>query len=290
MDLVADLQSLGFSQHEARAYVYLLQRPLSTGYEVSKGAGLPRANAYKVLESLSSKEVIQQLSTNPVRYAALPADQVLGRIRRHTEQLCADLARRLTQLERPNEVELFWNVRGVHRIREKAAAMIEGARRRVVISLWSEDLPDYAAALRAAHESGATVIANVFGPGDLGFGQVYRHEDSSKVVSGRLITLAVDYSEALIASLDEPGSGVYTQNPTLVHLVEKLIRDESYLAEIYARFERELEAAYGAHLIDLRRRLLPPELTSRLEVVLGLSPSRQRDPEAVAERGQGGAS
>ena len=270
MDLLGDLQKLGFSAHEARVYVFLLQQPLSTGYEVSKGTGLPRANAYKVLESLVAKDAVQPLSTNPVRYAALPAEQVVGRIRRETDLLCETVTRQLAELRQPDDVDLFWNVRGAHRVREKALAMIRGARRRVVISLWSEDLPDYAPSLRAAHEVGAVVIANVFGPGDLGFGQVYRHEDSSKVVGDRLITLAADYAEALTASLDDPASGVYTRNPTLVLMVEKLIRDESYLAEIFGRFRAELEATYGPHLLELRQRLLPPELAERLEAVIGM--------------------
>lgn len=268
MDLLGDLQKLGFSAHEARAYVYLLQQPLSTGYEVSKGTGLPRANAYKVLESLVAKEAIQPLSTSPIRYAALPGEQVVGRIRRETDLLCERVAQQLAELRQPDDVDLFWNVRGARRVREKALTMIQGARRRVVISLWSEDLPDLAPALRAAHEAGAVVIANVFGSGDLGFGQVYRHEDSSKVVGGRLVTLAVDYAEALTASLDDPASGVYTRNPTLVLMVEKLIRDESYLAEIFGQFRAELSAAYGPHLLELRKRLLPPELARRLETVI----------------------
>ena len=40
----------------------------------------------------------------------------------------------------------------------------------------------------------------------------------------------------------------------LVRLVEKLIRDESYLAAIYARFGPELEREFGPHLAALRRR------------------------------------
>src|SRR5688572_15290864 len=50
--LLQDLQALGFSDYEARAYMVLLTASPATGYEVSKLASLPRANAYTVLESL----------------------------------------------------------------------------------------------------------------------------------------------------------------------------------------------------------------------------------------------
>jgi len=58
-----------------------------------------------------------------------------------------------------------------------------------------------------------------------------------------MVALTVDYAEALVASFDEPVTGVVTHNRTLVWLVEKLNRDESYLASIYERFPGELEAA-----------------------------------------------
>ena len=55
-DLQLDFQALGFSDHEARAYLALYRLQPATAYEVSKLAALPKANAYSVLESLSKKE------------------------------------------------------------------------------------------------------------------------------------------------------------------------------------------------------------------------------------------
>jgi hypothetical protein len=52
-------------------------------------------------------------------------------------------------------------------------------------------------------------------------------------------------------------------------LVEKLIRDETYLAAIYERFRSELEATYGPHLVELRRKLLPAEQAERLVSIVG---------------------
>jgi hypothetical protein len=90
------------------------------------------------------------------------------------------------------------------------------------------------------------------------------------VVSGHLVALAIDYQEALVASLDEPTTGVVTRNRTLVSLVEKLIRDEAYLAAIYEQCSTELEAAFGPHLVNLRRRLLPAQDAERLVAITTL--------------------
>jgi len=70
--------------------------------------------------------------------------------------------------------------------------------------------------------------------------------------------------------LDTPATGVVTQNRTLVRVVEKLIRDEAYLASIYERFPEELESVFGPHLVDLRRRLLPETDAEQLIAITAL--------------------
>src|SRR5689334_22741109 len=94
--LVDELFQLGFTRSEAQVYIYLLQQPLATGYEVSKGTGLPRANAYQVLETLSTrKQAITAVSAEPVRYAPVPPERLLGRISAETERRCRELGQQL---------------------------------------------------------------------------------------------------------------------------------------------------------------------------------------------------
>lgn len=135
--------------------------------------------------------------------------------------------------------------------------------------MWADDLDWLAGSLRAASHSGCQVVVNVFGDADLDFGEVFRHEAPARTVGGHLLTLAVDYRTALVASFDDPVGAVFTEHPALVRLVEKLIRDETYLAAIYAQFQPELESAFGTHLIDLRRRLLPPDQAEQLISIVG---------------------
>lgn len=51
------MKHLGFTGAEAQIYGYLLQHPHATGYEVSKGTGLPRTNAYQALETLGKADL-----------------------------------------------------------------------------------------------------------------------------------------------------------------------------------------------------------------------------------------
>ncbi len=268
--ILEEMKHLGFTGAEAQVYVFLLQHPLATGYEISKGTGQPRANTYQALETLAAKERVTAVSPDPLRYAPVPPALLLKRIQQETTQRCQDLEQQLTTLEQPDGIGHFWELGERGRIEAHLLDLINGARHRIAASLWAQDLAQFSAALRAARERGCTVILNLFGAAKADFATVYQHEGPEKVISGHLIALTTDFEEALVASLDPPVTGVVTQNRTLVRIVEKLIRDESYLAAIYEQFAPQLETAFGQHLVDLRRRLLPATDAERLVAITTL--------------------
>lgn len=269
MEIIDRLIALGFTPNEARVYLALLQQPGANGYELAKTAGLPRSNVYHVLAGLLGKNAIQKISEDPVRYLAHAPADVLGRIKRDTSARCDALAADLATLAPQPEPAAFWTLRGRAVIVERVNALVGEATSRVAICLWAEDLDWVRSTLHEAASTGCGIVVNLFGEADLEFGEVYQHEDPAKVVGGHLLTLTVDSSAALVAALDEPAGAVYTRHPALVRLVEKLIRDETYLAAIYERFRADLEAAYGPHLLDLRRKLLPAEQAERLVSIVG---------------------
>ena len=267
--MIERLVRLGFSSQEARVYVALLRQPSATGYEIAKVAGLQRANVYQVLSGLADRGVVEQVTDSPARFAALPPAEVLGRVKRETAERCEALIVDLAAVAAPVEPAAFWTLRGRDAVLERAGSLVAAARERVAVCLWSDDLSWFGDALRSAAQSGRQVVVNVFGDVPLDFGDVYRHEPQSLTVGGHVLTLAVDSTTALIASLDEPAGAVYTEHPALLRVVEKLIRDEAYLAAIYDRLRPELEDAFGRHLVELRAKLLPPEQASALMSVVG---------------------
>lgn len=279
---IEEMKHLGFTGAEAQVYIFLLQFPHSTGYEISKGTGLPRANTYQALETLVIKEHITAVSQEPVRYTAVPLALLFKRIQEETRQRCVQLEQELTALEKPETRGHFWELREQRRIEQRLIELIESATQRISASLWAEDLHLLAEPLRAARQRGCVVILNLFGEAKVDFATIYRHEDSEKVVGGHVVTLAVDFTEALVASFDAPATGVVTQNRTLVRVVEKLIRDESYLASIYEHFSEELEAVFGPHLVDLRRRLLPETDAEQLVALTAFDSERVQLPAGLA--------
>jgi HTH-type transcriptional regulator, sugar sensing transcriptional regulator len=268
--ILEEMKHLGFTGAEAQVYVFLLQHPLATGYEISKGTALPRANTYQALETLAAKERVTAVSSDPLRYAPVPPARLLQRIQQETAQRCQDLEQQLTTLEQPDGIGHFWELGERERIETRLLDLINTAHHRIAASLWAQDLEQFSDPLRAARTRGCTVILNLFGEAQADFATVYQHEGPEKVIGGHLIALTIDFTEALVASLDAPATGVVTQNRTLVRIVEKLIRDESYLAAIYEQFAPQLEATFGHHLVELRRRLLPSTDAERLVAITTL--------------------
>lgn len=271
--MIDRLVEVGFSSQEARVYVAALQRPSATGYELAKLAGLQRANVYQVLATLVDRGAVEQVTDSPARFVAQPPAAVLGRIKRETAARCDTLIADLAAVAARPEQAAFWTLRGREAVVERAATLVADATDRVAVCLWADDLTWLGDALRAASQSGCHVVVNVFGdaPPALGLsgGEVYQHEHPAKTVGGHLLTLSVDSATALIASLDEPAGAVYTEHPALLRVVDKLIRDEAYLAAIYAELPDELEARFGPHLVDLRAKLLPPDQATALMSVVG---------------------
>ncbi len=275
--ILEEMKHLGFTGAEAQVYIFLLQHPLSTGYEISKGTALPRANTYQALETLAAKERVTAVSPDPVRYAPVPPTHLLQRIQQETTQRCQDLEQQLATLEQPDGIGHFWELRERVRIETRLLDLINAAQHRIAASFWAQDLEQFSDPLRAARERGCTVILNLFGDAKADFATVYQHEGPEKVIGGHLIALTTDFTEALVASLDAPATGVVTQNRTLVRIVEKFIRDESYLAAIYEQFAPELEATFGHHLVELRRRLLPTTDAERLVAITTFSTLKRVD-------------
>jgi sugar-specific transcriptional regulator TrmB len=67
--MIADLQPLGFTEYEAKAYLALLEKAPLTGYAVASGSGVPRSRIYEVLAGLVRQGAVVQSHGEPARYA-----------------------------------------------------------------------------------------------------------------------------------------------------------------------------------------------------------------------------
>ncbi len=276
-ELVSDLQRLGFSEYEARTYLSLLRTQPATAYEISKQSGLPRANTYGALENLTKKRAVQPISENPVKYAPIDPSTLLDRVASDVGSVCGRLKERLARIDVGEQTDVVWNISGQEQIERKIDELIAGAHRHVWIKASTEVLHRHTRQLERAAARGVELVFVVFGQdvAFLNFGpkcRVYLHEGNGIRMGGadNLFTITSDYRIALTANVTDELTGAYTTNESVLRMAETLIRHDFYMAEIMSRFGAEIESAFGARLVSLRRQMFSQDqyrlLESRMEV------------------------
>ena len=98
-DFIKKLGQLGLNSYEAKLWTALLSQGVSTAGELSDIANVPRSRSYDVLESLEKKGFIIQKLGKPIKYVALPPEEVLERVKKQIKQDAEQHARRMDELK-----------------------------------------------------------------------------------------------------------------------------------------------------------------------------------------------
>lgn len=275
--LINELHALGFTHHESRCFIALMEGHPATAYDVAKRAGVPRANAYSALDNLLRKEAVQPVSENPVRFAPVDPETLFQRIAEGTADRCASVARALGRIKQPEELSYVWSIPNLTQVHAKIGELIENAGNRIWIKGNKGAVEVHADALKRASDRGVEIVIIIFGTDDdvkkYTFGKstkVFLHEGRGTHVghSNHLFCIGCDHTEGLTASLREDGYGIHTRNPPVVELINSLIRHEIYMAEIFQSFGDEIEEKFGDMLITLRERYLPQNFVDDLKTRL----------------------
>ncbi len=110
-ELIEKLKIFGLNSYEAKIWTALLSRGVSTAGELSDIANVPRSRAYDVLESLEKKGFIVQKIGKPIKYMALPPEEVIERLKKRIKK---EAEEREKLLEKVKETELFEELRIMH--------------------------------------------------------------------------------------------------------------------------------------------------------------------------------
>ncbi|MCS0504704.1 TrmB family transcriptional regulator [Ancylobacter mangrovi] len=275
--LLTDLKRLGFTEYEAKIYVQLLRTPLSTAYEISKGANVPRPNTYHSLEALAQRGAVLPVSENPVRYVAAPPDEFLAALSNQTQALCEDLSKRLTSVAPAPNDQYVWMLRGESSVHSKIETLIKESRVSIWIKASDTVLRRHTDVLREAAARGLDIFIVLFGPDaeEFRFGptcRVYIHEGNGVRMgtTDNLFTVSIDHVETLTAAVEGEVIASYTRNGPIVNLAESLVRHDYYMAEIFARLGPQIEEEFGPYLRDLRLACFSPEQAASFKHRTGL--------------------
>lgn len=234
--IVARLREVGFSLYEARLYLALLEGGSQNGNEVAKHAAVPSSKVYAALDKLAASGfVVTSRRGSSTRYAAIPPDELISRLRKHYNEPLDFLDDELPKVQSRDPSEPFLTVSGVDATREAATALIEHAEVELHISCWPEDLEVLSAALGRADSRGVRIFGMLYGDAvEPGPGSWLRHHYDAIVgsrVEGRFLALVVDEVEALIARIPDEGiaNAVRSRNPVMTLVVREYLHHDSVL-------------------------------------------------------------
>ena len=216
-DLVEHLAKAGFTEYEAKVYVALQRCSPATGYQIAKESSVPRSTIYEVLGKLIARgAVVTQSFGDMVRYAPVPPDLLLDRMRHEFEDTLDELSdgfKRVTAT--PVAPGQTWNIAGRANILAQAREMIERAQSEVAVAVGDDDqLDDLLTWLQQARtrKLTLTVVSPVPYDADGLTVLVHPHGEQLRHALGHGLTLVVDGREALIGEVDRSESAAWTTN------------------------------------------------------------------------------
>lgn len=233
--VIEELQRLGMSGYEAKAYVALVAAgsPLN-GYEVAKRSGVPRSTVYETLAKLVGRGAAYEVRAGEasVGYVSLPPASLLDRLRREFDQSMDALRAELPEVASPPQVRLIHNLAGRSSLLARAEDVVAAARKDVFMSGWPSEIDALKPVVRRAEADGAEVSVVLFGDDSEPIGQVTRHRFSEPEVvlenlGCRLLVVSADREQAVIGGLVNGDAwGVYTDDPAVVLVAVEYVRHD----------------------------------------------------------------
>jgi HTH-type transcriptional regulator, sugar sensing transcriptional regulator len=177
-DFIKKLKSFGLNSYEAKIWTALLSRGVSTAGELSDIANVPRSRSYDILESLEKKGFIVLKLGKPIKYLAVPPQEVVERLKKRISEetrsqmgLLDELREspvldQLTQLHKtgielvdPNDVG--GAVKGKDNIYNQMDLMVKDAQESITLMTTASGLVNKASyfknAFKNAHKRGVSI-------------------------------------------------------------------------------------------------------------------------------------
>ncbi len=105
------LKDFGLNSYEAKIWTALLSRGIATAGELSEISNVPRSRSYDVLESLEKKGFIIMKMDKPIKYLAVPPEEVIERVKKRTME---DAEKQMQVIDTLRESEVLEELKRIH--------------------------------------------------------------------------------------------------------------------------------------------------------------------------------
>ncbi|AUD62984.1 hypothetical protein BK010_05050 [Tenericutes bacterium MO-XQ] len=249
--IVEKLKSLYFSEIEATIYVYLLQNPGQTMYQITMGCHLTKNQTVDAVDEMVKKGIV--LLENGVKdlyYSEKPEDllnQLKTKYIKETDLLVKDL----THLSQNYHQEPYLNYHGYDEIIGQARTMIYEAKEDIYINT-DLDISVFDDAFTFLEQKGVDIYIFSF------------REQSSKRMNVTILSheyealeptrlmMVIDMKKVMIANkhpLTHKWSATTTKNELMINIITEHIHHDMYLFKIRKKQQKHLFELYPDLLI-----------------------------------------
>ncbi|MGE7876273.1 TrmB family transcriptional regulator [Peribacillus muralis] len=245
-DSIEKLQSLGFSQYEAKAYVSLVRQGPVSAYQVSKESGIPRARIYEILNGLQEEGVVIKEEINDsIQYSPLPVDVFLESVRSRWDNTYQSISDTLKQFEKigPVSDNRVMTLKGEQHILSFCRTLIQKAEKRIVVSLWDKMYEILEPELKesAGHCTLKGIVFQVESP--LAGIDVHRQTSYvNNIGENKWFILSIDGTETIYGPASETReTAFYTDDPIHINFLENYIWHDILVNRLVKKDEAEAE-------------------------------------------------
>lgn len=235
-DVTENLQQLGFSEYEARAYVTLLRHSPANGYTLAKESGIPRANIYSVLQKLEERGAVFAIDTKDgTTYSPAPPDELIRRLSSRFEHILDAARQSLTEVARPVEQTYVQNIQGYSQLLDHARDLIQQARHQLLVAVWHPEIETLAEVIAEAQTRGVniTTLCLQACPQECGScqGHILRYHVMPPE-SARWLIVIRDEADMVIGTTGQQSAAIRTQQVSLIEMATWYIRHSLTLAAV----------------------------------------------------------
>ncbi|MFJ7684079.1 TrmB family transcriptional regulator [Peribacillus butanolivorans] len=227
-DIIQKIQSLGFSQYEAKAYVSLVRQGPTSAYQVSKESGIPRARIYEILNGLQEEGIVLKEEINDsVQYSPLPVDVFLESVQTKWNNTYQSISDTLKQFEKTEPISdnRVMTLKGERHILSFCRTLLQKAEKRVIVSIWDKMYEKLEQELKdtAAYCNLKGIVFQV----DTPLPGIDIHRKTSYVDNigeNKWFILSIDGKETIYGpSSEERETAFYTDDPVHINFLENYI-------------------------------------------------------------------
>lgn len=243
------LRKIGLSDLEARCYLTLLEETDLSGYEVAKRVSVSRTNVYAALRSLTDKGACRVIEGEPLRYNAVPADQLIKLLQDGFTQTAKQLLAVLNT--KPRKTPAFFNWQGNQQLETALQRVIAIAEHSLVVDIWAEDFHVVEGPLLEAERRGVKVTVVMIGQCPTPLKHIIEHKRNEEWTAdlSRKFSVLCDSQTSIIGSFggDIKAAAVETDHPAVSELLRNAFYHDAVMTRIEQDFPEQLRDKYGEH-------------------------------------------